>query len=137
MCVGCLIFNVLLRIKTEQKIMLIFKNPLKVGFSLKYTFTIFVGRVWVVMGNFLFEKLAFNGLLKVISIQRLFQKYEMIKLKKILPEIYVKKVLILVNMFFMIAFMLKKNYELKKCSHKNLFQKEVEKNDWCQNRYTT
>ena len=103
----------------------------------KNTFTICVGRVWVVMGYFLFEKLAFNGLLKVIGIRRLFQKYKMIKLKKILTEIYEKKVLKFVNMLFIIAFMLKKNYELKKCSPKNLFQKEVKKNDWCQNRYTT
>ena len=45
-------------------------------FNKKYTFTICVGRVWIVIGYFLFEKQAFNGLLKVISIQKnfLFEK---------------------------------------------------------------
>ena len=60
------------------------------------------------MGYFLFEKLAFKGLLKVIGIQRFFHKYKMINLKKIWTEIYVKKVLKFVNMLFIIAFMLKK-----------------------------
>ena len=34
--------------------------------------TICVGRVWIVIRYFLFEKQAFNGLLKVIGIQRIF-----------------------------------------------------------------
>ena len=50
---------------------MIFKNPLKTSFSIKkkYTFTICVARVWIVLGYFLFEKQTFNGLSKVISIQ--------------------------------------------------------------------
>ena len=36
---------------------------------MKYTFTICVGRVWIVKRYFLFEKQTFNGLLKVIGIQ--------------------------------------------------------------------
>jgi hypothetical protein len=38
---------------------------------MKYTFTICVRRVWIVIRYFLFEKQAFNGLLKVIGIQNL------------------------------------------------------------------
>ena len=41
----------------------------------KYTFTIFVGRIWIVIGYFLFEKQAFNGLLKVIRIQILLKSF--------------------------------------------------------------
>ena len=33
---------------------------------MKYTFTICVGRAWIVIGYFLFEKQTFNRLLKVI-----------------------------------------------------------------------
>ena len=36
----------------------------------KYTFTICVGRVWIVIGYFLIVKQAFNGLLNVISVQK-------------------------------------------------------------------
>ena len=42
--------------------------------SSKYTFTIYVGRVLIVIGYFLFKKEAFNGLLKVVGIQNLFFK---------------------------------------------------------------
>ena len=51
---------------------IIHKNPLKTGVSIRniHTFTISVGRVWIVIGNFLFEKQPFNGLLKVIVIQK-------------------------------------------------------------------
>jgi hypothetical protein len=56
--------NVLLHTKPEQKVIgnqictpMILKNPLKpVFFFFKYTFTIFVGRVWVVIVYFLLEK---------------------------------------------------------------------------------
>ena len=41
-------------------------------FRRKYTFTICVRCVWIVIGYFLFEKEAFNGLLKVIDIQKKF-----------------------------------------------------------------
>ena len=37
---------------------------------MKYNFTICVGRVWIVIGYFLFGKQAFNGLLKFIGIQK-------------------------------------------------------------------
>ena len=40
----------------------------------KYTFTICIGRVWIVIGYFLFEKQAFNGILKVIGIQIVFKR---------------------------------------------------------------
>ena len=40
----------------------------------KYTFTIFVGRVWVVILFFLLEKQTFNGLLKVFGIQIILQR---------------------------------------------------------------
>ena len=72
MCVGVeiLAFDVLLRIESKQKAIgnwfcapIIFKNPLKPGF------TICVGRVWIVIRYFLFEKHAFNKLLRVIGIQ--------------------------------------------------------------------
>ena len=45
---------------------IIFKNRF---FNKNYTFTICVGSVSIVIGYFLFEKQAFNGLLKVIGIQ--------------------------------------------------------------------
>ena len=48
-------------------IQIIFKNMF---FNNKYTFTIYVGRVWVVIGNFLLEKQTFNELLKAIGIQQ-------------------------------------------------------------------
>ena len=49
---------------------IICRNPLKPRlFNKKYTFTICVGRVWVVIVYFLLEKETFNGLLKVIGIQ--------------------------------------------------------------------
>ena len=38
-------------------------------FNKKYTYYIFVGRVWIVMRYFLLEKKTFDGLLKVIDIQ--------------------------------------------------------------------
>ena len=38
-------------------------------FNKKNTFTICVWRVWIVIRYFLFEKLAFNGLLMVIGMQ--------------------------------------------------------------------
>ena len=73
MCVGCefLTINVLLLTKSEKKncTPIIFKNPLKSGFYKKYTFTICVGCVLVVILFFLLEKQTFNGLLKVIGIQ--------------------------------------------------------------------
>ena len=43
---------------------IIFKNPLIAGF------TIFDGRVWIVVSYFLFEKETYNGLLLVFGIQR-------------------------------------------------------------------
>ena len=63
MCVGVehLAFNVLFNTKS-----------LKPGFSIRnilLQITICVGCVWIVIGYFLFEKEAFNGLLKVIGIQ--------------------------------------------------------------------
>ena len=33
---------------------------------MKYTFTICVGQVWIIIGNLLFEKQTLKGLLKVI-----------------------------------------------------------------------
>ena len=39
---------------------------------MKYTFTICVGRGWIVIGYFLFKKQTFNGLLRVIGIQNTF-----------------------------------------------------------------
>ena len=75
--VEILAFNVLLHIKSKQKVIgnwfcapIIFKNPLNTGFS-----TICVGRVCIVIRYFLFEKHAFNGLLKVISIQNIFKGF--------------------------------------------------------------
>ena len=43
--------------------------------SKKYTSTICVGRVFVVIAYFLLEKQTFNGFLKVIGIQRIFCDY--------------------------------------------------------------
>ena len=72
-------FLTLLYTKSLQKIIdnyfcasIIFKNSLKTGFNKKFTFTICVGRVWVIIGYFLLEKQTFNGLLKVIGIQIVF-----------------------------------------------------------------
>ena len=59
MGVEFLTINVLLHTKSEQKV----SNIL---------ITICVGRVWIVTRYFLFEKQAFDGLLKVIGIQNLF-----------------------------------------------------------------
>ena len=42
----------------------------------KSTFTICVGRVWVVIVFFLLEKQTFNGLLKVIAIQNQLQPFQ-------------------------------------------------------------
>ena len=42
---------------------------------MNYTFTICVGRVWIVIRYFLFEKHALDGLLKVIGIQSFFFKF--------------------------------------------------------------
>ena len=73
-CVGVvfLAFNVLLSIKSEQKVigkwfcaLINFKNPLKPGL---YNFTICIGRVWIVIVYFLLKKQTFNRLLKVIGI---------------------------------------------------------------------
>ena len=51
-----------------------FTNPLKTRFfNKKYTYTICVVRVWVVVLYFLLEKQTFNGLLKVILIQTILQ----------------------------------------------------------------
>ena len=52
---------------------IIFKNPLKKQFFGKKKLyllhiRIFIRRVWIVIGYFLFEKQAFNELLKVIGI---------------------------------------------------------------------
>ena len=47
---------------------IIFRNPLKtLFFNKKYTITICVGCVWIVIGYFLFEKEAFNRFLKAIE----------------------------------------------------------------------
>ena len=52
---------------------MIFKNPLKTGFSIRNILIIIcVGRVWIVIRYFLFKKWTFNGLLKVIGIQNIF-----------------------------------------------------------------
>jgi hypothetical protein len=42
-------------------------------FNQKYTLTICVGSVWVVIAFFLLEKQTFNGLLKIIGVQIPFQ----------------------------------------------------------------
>jgi hypothetical protein len=77
-CVGVefLAFNVLLYTNYEQKVIsnqcytpIILKNRV---LNKKYTFTICVGRVWIVGGYFLFVKQTFNGLLKVINIKKKF-----------------------------------------------------------------
>ena len=77
LCVGVefLAFIVLLHTKSEQKVIgnwfytpIIFKNSLKTCFfNKKYSFAICVGCVMIVIGYFLFEKEALNGLLKVIG----------------------------------------------------------------------
>ena len=72
-----LAFNVLLHTKSRQQVIgnwfcttIIFKNPLKTGFSIRnIPITICVVRVWIVTGYFLFEKQTFDGLLKIIGIQ--------------------------------------------------------------------
>ena len=69
-------FNILLHTKSEQKVIgnsfcapIIFKKSFKnLFFNKKYTFTICVWRVWIVIGYILFEKQTYNGLLKVIGI---------------------------------------------------------------------
>ena len=71
--------NILLHTKSEQKVIgnyirtpINFKNTLKVKtqfFNKKYTFTICVRRVLVVIVYFLLEKLTFNELLMVIGLQ--------------------------------------------------------------------
>ena len=44
---------------------------------MKYTFTIYVGRVWiVVIGYLLFQKQTFNGLLNDISLQKMFNVHQ-------------------------------------------------------------
>ena len=61
---------------SEQKVIgnwfcapIIFQNSIKKKFSIKKcNFKICVGRVWIVIWYFLFEKQTFNGLLKVIGI---------------------------------------------------------------------
>ena len=70
--VGFLAFNVLLHTKLNKKgqvINLVHQLALticqKTVFDKEYTFTIFVGCVWVVIGYFLFKKEAFIGLIKV------------------------------------------------------------------------
>ena len=51
--------------------LIIFKNPLKIGFSIKnILLTICAGWIPIVIGYFLFEKQAFNGLRKVIGLQK-------------------------------------------------------------------
>ena len=74
MCgVDFITFNVLLHTKSEQKVIgkcfvhLYFSKSVKNRFfNKKYTFTIYVERLWIVIGYFLFEKQAFDGLLKVM-----------------------------------------------------------------------
>ena len=64
--------------KSEQKGLrncicttIIFKNPLKSGFSIiNILITICVRGVWIAMRYFLFEKQAFDGLSKIIGIQK-------------------------------------------------------------------
>ena len=73
MCVGVefLAFNVLLYTKSEQKVIcnyFLYTNNLLDSFdffssNMKYTFTICIGRVWIVIGYFSFEKQTFNGLI--------------------------------------------------------------------------
>jgi len=72
-----LTINVLLHTKSEQKVIdnkictpIIFKNPLKPGFSIRnILLQFYIGRVWVGTVYFLFGKKTFSGLLKVTSIQ--------------------------------------------------------------------
>ena len=45
---------------------------------MKYTFTICIGRVWVVIVFFLLRKQTFNGLLKVIGVQMILEKIQKI-----------------------------------------------------------
>ena len=68
---------VLLLTKSEQKVIgnlfyapKTLKNPLKPIFTKKYTFTICVGRIWIVIGYFLFKNETFNGLLKAILVYK-------------------------------------------------------------------
>ena len=72
MCRVGLTYDVLLHTKIKQKVIgnwfctpIICKTPL---INKKYTFTICVGGVWIVIRYFLFEKQAFKGLLKIIGI---------------------------------------------------------------------
>ena len=73
-----LAFNVLLRIKSEQQVIAIFfvhvpitlKYPLETSFSIRNI--LFVSACLNCNKIFLIQKHAFNGLLQVISIQRLF-----------------------------------------------------------------
>ena len=67
----------LLLTKSEQKVIgnwfyapKTLKNPLKPIFTKKYTFTICVGLIWIVIGYFLFKNETFNGLLKINGIQK-------------------------------------------------------------------
>jgi hypothetical protein len=46
------------------------KTCIKCFLGHKYYLTICVGRVWIVIGYFLFQKQAFKGLLKVIGIKK-------------------------------------------------------------------
>ena len=66
-------------IKSKQKVIgdwfctpIIFKYALKTGFSIRnLLITICVMGVWIVIKYFLFEKQTFNGLLKIIGIQKI------------------------------------------------------------------
>ena len=53
----------------KLKFKMIKKNTI---FNKEYTFTICVGRVWIVIIYFFIEKQTFNGLFKAIGIERLF-----------------------------------------------------------------
>ena len=71
MCVGPISGLQCLIAHSEQKVIKIRK---KCFLNKKYTITICVGCVWIVIEYFLFEKHNFNGLSKVIGLQLVITK---------------------------------------------------------------
>ena len=70
MCVGVefLALNVLMRTRSEQKVICnLLKSNKNWVLNMKYTFTICVGRIWISIEYFLFQKHTFNELLKVVG----------------------------------------------------------------------
>ena len=71
-----LAFYVLLHTKSKKKVLgNLFCAPIIFKTSLKYTFTICVSDVFIVIGYFLLEKQTFDKLLKVIGVQNIFFIY--------------------------------------------------------------